>query len=326
MTVALVAFLLSLVLTGLAGWYARRRGVLSVPEERSSHQTAIPSGGGLGIVATWLLVSLVLLYDTAPAVWTFAILPAALILAIIGWADDLNPISARLRFAVQLTVSFGVLAFSWYTGLERSIALLILGGIWLIWNANMYNFMDGSHGMAGAQGVFSGLVLAWLYQRGSAEAMSQISLVVAAACMGFLPWNLARRRVFMGDVGSVPLGFVLACLGVFGVISGAMPVQAAVLVLSVFMVDAGLTLVWRVLKGERWYTAHRQHLYQQLIARGWSHESVLVLYMSINIVMVLPAVVVTVRSPNLAWAVATGLVATMIVGWILAIRRFGVTA
>jgi Fuc2NAc and GlcNAc transferase len=180
--------------------------------------------------------------------------------------------------------------------------------------------------MAGMQGVFSGLVLAWLFQRGGASAMALVSLMIAASCLGFLPWNLARRRVFMGDVASVPLGFVLGALSVVGVIIGVFPVQAAVLVLAVFLVDAGLTLAWRVLRGERWYTAHRQHVYQQLIARGWSHESVLILYLSINIVLVLPAVVVTVSSPNLAWGVTLGLIATMIVGWILVIRRLGVTA
>ena len=180
--------------------------------------------------------------------------------------------------------------------------------------------------MAGMQGVFSGLMLAWLFQRGGAGEMTLVSVMVAISCLGFLPWNLVRRRVFMGDVGSVPLGFVLASLAVYGVISGVLPVQAAVLVLAVFLVDASMTLLWRVIKGERWYTAHRQHLSQQLIVRGWAHESVLLLYLSINIVLVLPAVVVTVSVPNLAWMVSTGLVVAMMLGWILAIRRFGVTA
>ena len=249
MTVLLTSFLLSLVLTGCAAWFARRKGVVSIPEARSSHETVIPSGGGLGMVLTWLLVTGLLLLESSPAIWTVAVLPAALSLSAIGWADDLKPISARIRFAVQLAVSFYVIVFAWNSGLEDSIWLLLLGGIWLIWNANMYNFMDGSHGMAGMQGVFSGLVLAWLFFRGGAESMALVSLMVSASCLGFLPWNLVPRRVFMGDAGSVPLGFVLAFLGVYGVISGPLPVQAAVLVLAVFLVDATLTLIRRVLRG-----------------------------------------------------------------------------
>jgi Fuc2NAc and GlcNAc transferase len=184
--------------------------------------------------------------------------------------------------------------------------------------------MDGSHGMAGVQGVFSGLALAWLFHRSGANGMSLVSVMIAASCLGFLPWNLTSKRVFMGDVASVPLGFVFAGLTVYGVALGMFSGAVALLVLAVFLVDASMTLLVRVLKGERWYTAHRQHLYQQLIASGWSHESVLALYLSINIVLVLPAIVVSVRNPESTWFVTLGLIAMMIVGWTLATRRLGV--
>ncbi len=326
MIVAATTFFLSLGLTGVAAWYARRRGLLAMPDERSSHASAVPSGGGLGLVLSWVLVSLSLLFGSAPSFWLAGILPGALVLAAVGWVDDHHPLRASLRFAVQLAVSLYLLALAGRTGLLDSALMLIVSGLWLLWIANLYNFMDGSHGMAGSQGVFSGLVLWWLFREAGAAEMSLVSLMIAASCLGFLPWNLVRNRVFMGDVASVPLGYALAGLCVYGVGSGSISAVQAMLVLAVFIVDASLTLLGRVLRGERWYTAHRQHLYQRLIASGRSHESVLALYITINIVLVLPAVVVTVRQPEIAWLVAPGLIATMIVGWILAIRRLGVTA
>lgn len=326
MIVALSTFLLSLALTGAAAWYARRSDVLAIPDERSSHSSAIPSGGGLGVVLAWLLVSLALLPGKAPVLWLAGILPGAVALAVVGWIDDHRPLPARLRFSVQLAVSLYLLGLAWHLGLVESAPWLAAALLWMLWIANLYNFMDGSHGMAGMQGVFSGLVLAWMFHRSGSEGMALVSLMIAASCLGFLPWNLVRNRVFMGDVASVPLGFVLAGLCAYGVATGAFPGAAALLVLAVFIVDASLTLLGRVLRGERWYTAHRQHLYQRLIVSGWSHESVLVLYLSINIMLVLPAIVVTVRSPESTRFLTPGLIAMMIVGWSLAIRRLGVTA
>lgn len=326
MIVAFTTFVLSLIFTGVVTWYARRQGMLAIPDERSSHSIAAPNGGGLGIILAWAVVSVGLLGDSAPLLWRGGILPGALALAAVGWIDDRHPLTARFRFAVQLAVSLYLLAFAWQLELVDSIPILVMSGLWLLWIANLYNFMDGSHGMAGAQGVFSGLLLAWLFHRAGADGAALVSTMIAAACLGFLPWNLVRNRVFMGDSASVPLGFALAGLCGLGVVSGDFPAAAAVLVLAVFIVDASLTLLRRVLKGERWYTAHRQHLYQRLIRSGWSHESVLALYLSINIVLVLPAVVVTVRNPDIAWLAALGLTATLTVAWFLAIRRLGVTA
>lgn len=324
--IAIVAVALSYGLTAAAIYYARRRGLLDVPVERSSHATAMPSGGGLGIVLTWVVVSVAVPAGVLPGYWMAAVLPAATVLAIVGWLDDHRPLSPRTRFLVQVAVSFFLLVFAWRAGLLNSALPLILGGLTLLWIANLYNFMDGSNGMAGMQGVFSGLMLTFLFFRAGDAGMALVSLLIAASCGGFLPWNLVRARVFMGDVASVPLGFALAALLVYGTGSGAFSPAAAALVLAAFIVDASLTLFRRVLRGERWYTAHRQHLYQQLILRGWSHLGVLALYQSINIVLVYPAIVVVVEYPHLERIVTPGLIAMMAIGWYLAARRLGVTA
>ena len=130
--------------------------------------------------------------------------------------------------------------------------------------------------------------------------MALIALVVAAACAGFLPLNFPRARVFMGDVASVPLGFIFASLAVYGAQTGSLSLTVSILIMSVFMVDATLTLFARVLCGERWYTAHAQHVYQRLIAQGWSHRRVLVVYQIINVMMVLPAIAVAEKYPQYA--------------------------
>ena len=105
------------------------------------------------------------------------------------------------------------------------------------------------------------------------------------------PVNFPKAQIFMGDVASVPLGFIFASMAVYGVHAGVISLPLSVLVMSVFIIDASLTLIARVFAGERWYTAHNQHVYQRLIAYGWSHSRVLKLYQSINVILVLPAIV-----------------------------------
>ena len=314
------------LLTGLATRYARRSGVIDVPGARSSHLHPVPRGGGAGIVASVAISSLALLYIHEDLWWHWAVLPGFLGLGVIGWVDDHRSLSARVRFAVQLAVSFVLLAFTWRQGVVESVPQLLVAGLAILWIANLYNFMDGSDGMAGVQGVFCGLVLAWLFHRAGDDGSALLALLIASSCAGFLPWNLVRARVFMGDVASVPLGFALGALLIYGVMTGALPPGVAILVLSVFLVDASLTLAGRIIRRERWYTAHRQHLYQQLISAGWTHQAVLVLYQSINIALVLPAVIVAEAKPELSWLLASGLIATLTGGWYIATRRLGVTA
>jgi len=145
--------------------------------------------------------------------------------------------------------------------------------------------------MAGFQGIFAGLVMAALFLAGDAFAMAMLSLVVAAASAGFLPLNFPRARIFMGDVASVPLGFIFAALAIYGWHTDVISLALSILIMSVFIIDATLTLIARVFAGERWYTAHNQHVYQRLIAQGGSHSRILMVYQTINVVLVLPAIV-----------------------------------
>ena len=323
-TVILTA-VLSFVLTGVATVYSRRRGMLDHPGERHSHTIPTPTGGGAGLLAALLIVSLFVMSDVPPY-WMYGVAPGALVLGLTGWWDDHRPLSARFRFLVQVFATLYLLIIFQQMGVVREPVHMMAAALFVLWMANLYNFMDGSDGMAGGQGVFAALVLAWLFH-GAGEAPSTLlSLALAACCAGFLPWNLGRARVFMGDVGSVALGFVFAALLLFGVGAGAFSIPVALMVMSVFLADSTLTLLLRVLKGERWYNAHRQHVYQRLIANGRTHFQVLLLYQAINLALVLPAIAVAVQYPESAWSVAAALALALGSGWFLAIKKTGVLA
>jgi len=321
--IALTVFL-SWLLTGAATWYASRVGLLDHPGERHSHRHPTPRGGGAGLLLALVLVTTVAAPALAPAYWVHCILPGLLVLALTGWWDDHRSLSAGLRFCIQLAVTCYLLACLAGNGWAGGWIAMALGGLFVIWMTNLYNFMDGSNGMAGLQGVFAACVLAWLFGQAGDAQSALLSLLLAAACAGFLPWNLGRARVFMGDVGSLALGFTFAALLLYGVGSGSFALPVGLLVMLLFLTDASLTLLSRVMRGERWYNAHRQHLYQRMIAHGWPHGRVALLYQAINLGLILPGIGVAVYYPAAAWPVALALVAIFSVGWYLLTRRFGV--
>lgn len=321
-----LAAVLSFVLTGLATGYARRRGLIDKPGDRQSHLSPTPRGGGAGLILAFLIAGLLFAQAAMSGHWMYCLLPAVLVLAVTGWWDDHRPLSARIRLLVQLAAAVWLLAFLQQGGLHLNPWLWPIAILFVVWMSNLYNFMDGSNGMAGAQGVFSAAILAWLFARAGDGATSILSLTLAASCLGFLPWNLGKARVFMGDVGSVSLGFTFAALLVYGVGSSAFGAPVALMVLLLFLVDSTLTLIVRVLKRERWYNAHRQHLYQQIIIQGWTHGRVLLLYQAINLLLVLPGIAVAVNYPATAWPMAAALGTALGLAWYLSIRRFGVLA
>lgn len=301
--------------------------MLDVPGERHSHLVTTPRGGGLGIVmalvlADWMLPSGMEL----PRFWIHCLLPAFCGLAIVSLLDDRFSLSVVSRLFVQLAASFYLLACAEYAGWS--------GGIWqwvpmvlvLVWMTNLFNFMDGSNGMAAMQTVFAGLVLVFLFLWADDLPAALLAAALAASALGFLPWNLGNARVFMGDVGSIPLGFLIAGLLFYGVIRGDFPIPVAALVMLVFFCDSSLTLLARVIKGERWYTPHKQHIYQRLIAHGWSHGKVMWVYQLINLLLVFPVIVVAVSFPELAEAALISVACALAMVWFLAMRKFGVLA
>ena len=272
----LVAWCALHVVVGLSGtWlarrYALRRRLVDQPGERRSHTVATPRGGGIAIVASALLAFGWMAATRALPGAVIAMFVAGLVLvAGIGWLDDHRPLSPWLRLVVQ-AVAAALVAFALVAG-GHGAGAAGLGVATTLVLVHVWNFMDGIDGLAASQALLVALgwaLLAW------PDPWALLLLALAAACLGFLPFNLAPARIFLGDVGSGSLGYLLA-VGLLWLPPGAPPRWSwlAWLPLSAFLVDAALTLSLRILRGERWWTPHLQHAYQRWAARGGRHGPV----------------------------------------------------
>ncbi len=324
-SVFLPASLLSAGLVYVAAKVARQYGMVDIPGERQSHTVATATGGGIGIMGALLVSSLVwALSGNVAQPWLLVVLPGLAMLSLVGWMDDRKSLSTLLRLFVQLVVSFSLLAFLAFKGQLENELLILSGGMAIVWIMNFFNFMDGSHGMAGFQGIFTGLLLTVLFQLQNEPELVIPALLLAACCAGFLPFNFPRPQIFMGDSGSVPLGFAVAALLALGLVRDALSFPVALLVLAVFLVDSSLTLLNRVIGGERWYTAHKQHMYQRLIGQGWPHSRVLLLYQAVNIILVVPVTILVTMYPEYAWPLTGMSFLLLTAGWYTASLRLGV--
>ena len=228
-----------------------------------------PRTGGVGVMAGVAAAALVLIVWGHVGKALLAALGGAFVLAGLGLADDRAGLSARLRLLAQVLVAGGFLALAGLAGGWAMGLLLLLG---LVWMGNLYNFMDGSDGLAGGMAVFGFGAFAWAASVGGEPALAAVCGGIATAAAGFLCFNFHPARIFMGDVGSVPLGFTAGALGLVGWWSGAWPLWFPLLVFAPFILDATLTLLRRALRGEKVWQAHRSHYYQRMVQMGLGHR------------------------------------------------------
>jgi Fuc2NAc and GlcNAc transferase len=324
LAVGLFTAVLSFLSSSRAMFLAQKSGMIAEPGQRQSHDIATPTGGGLGLILSIVVTAVILqLVFPLPGFWWQSMLPGVVLLSLVGWIDDKRSVSSLLRLLVQLAVSLWLLGSTWLHFSLNDMGVFAVAMVAMVWMMNLYNFMDGSNGMAGFQGVFAGMTLAVLLQVEGQYAMALVALVAAASCAGFLPLNFPAARVFMGDVASVPLGFIFASIAVFAIQAGFLSWQVACLIMSVFIVDATMTLFARVIRKEQWYTAHAQHIYQRLIGQGWSHHRVLVVYQAINIFLVLPAIILAEMYPQNAMVTAVSVFLLLGASWYFVNRRLG---
>lgn len=314
------AAVVSAVLTAPVRIWLLRRRLLDEPGERRSHSAPTPRGGGLAIVAALVLAWLV--WPGALTAW-WQPMSAVIFMALVGWVEDRHQLPAAWRFVSQLVVAAGLL-LSVHGLHEVSVFGVAVAATWLwsslgvvavIWLINLYNFMDGSDGMAASQGLWAGLVIAVLFALAGESSLAALALAAAGAWGGFLFWNRPPAGIFMGDVGSLALGAIVAGCAVLGEATGTISIWVSFMISSLFVVDATATLVARVAHGQRWYTPHRQHAYQRLLDLGWSHGQVLVLYLLTNVLVVLPVIAAAVRWPHLDTMLAAGLAVALALGW-----------
>ncbi|HUN68448.1 MAG TPA: glycosyltransferase family 4 protein [Burkholderiales bacterium] len=263
----LVAFVVSLACLWVLLLPAGRRLLLDRPNARSLHEKPVPRSGGIAILA-----GIVAGIAASTADMNYAIastLGIALALAAISLVDDVFVLPALIRLAAHLAAAAAAMAILIGVAEPLRFALLALA---VAWYANLYNFMDGSDGLAGGMAVFGFGAYAWAAHQAGHAALVTASASIAVASFAFLLLNFHPARLFMGDVGSVPLGFLAGALGVLGWRDGAWPLWFPILVFAPFVCDATLTLAKRLLRGERVWQAHREHYYQRLVRMGFGHR------------------------------------------------------
>ena len=315
LALALAAFgATALLMPPLIGWL-RRRAVWDVPNARSSHSEATPRGGGIAVAAVIFACGAVWLILVPDMSASLALLGAA-VLALVSWIDDRRRggLPAGLRLAAQAAAVGMVLALlpaeaRIVDGLplwvERAGCFLI----WL-WFTNLFNFMDGINGITGTEMISIGIGLALLQAAaGLAGGSAGLALAVAGAGAGFLPWNWDRAKVFLGDVGSVPVGFLLGWLLLDVALAGFW--IAALILPLYYWVDATATLLRRLLRREKIWHAHNSHFYQQGSRKFGAHVAVTRRIAALNLVLIVLALVAMAGWPLSALAMAAALLLTL---------------
>jgi UDP-N-acetylmuramyl pentapeptide phosphotransferase/UDP-N-acetylglucosamine-1-phosphate transferase len=279
-----IAALVSWAVLSLLLRYADRLP-LDRPNPRSLHARVVPRGAGLAIWAGWLAGSF---WTPGPKTWLF---PLLAVIAI-SLLDDSRGVHIGVRLAVQTAA-----AALWVWLVSPSVPPLI-AVLAIVWMANLYNFMDGSDGLAGTMTVAGfGAYAAAAFYAGADQA--GLLLALATATAPFLYQNVPPARVFLGDVGAVPLGFLAAVFGLAGVSEGWWPLWFPLLVFLPFIADASVTLVYRLLRRARIWEAHREHFYQRLVRLGWGHTRTLKLYGGLMLGTASSAVTALVWAPQL---------------------------
>lgn len=310
----LFAFSLTLVLTPVAIAYAKKKHLLDHPGNRRSHQSIVPRGGGAAAVAVLLVLTLTLLPnhallpDMVVSSSILAFFEAVLLLGLVGYFDDHKAMSNRSKLAVQVLACSIAIYLLWVSAPPNPYIggwLIFLALLAMVWLTNLYNFMDGSHGLAAAQAVFSGLLFAWVFHTIDAEPLVVLALMLASVSAGFLFWNFPRPKAFMGDVLSGTLGVAFSVLIVAAWLIYQLNPVLLCIVLASFVVDASLTLLMRILRGKQWYNPHREHAYQRLVAGRFGHVGTWLVYQGLNFLVVLPAVwLAQTGKINVYWAAA----------------------
>ena len=296
---AFTTFLFAALTTRLLIGFLRKRGVIDIPNERSSHVVPTPRGGGLAIILAFLLASLAMLYfkpaEYLPGIsfWSGLVL-----VAITSLLDDRFNLPVYIRFALHLAaavfVSLATGGFQKFPlpepySFDLGVFNHPLTIFWILAVLNIYNFLDGIDGYAAVQGLVACIGIAFLNPLGMEY---DLSILLAASIAGFLIYNWHPAKIFMGDIGSASLGFIFASLPLyFTNVSVNIGVFSMGIFLWFFLADGAFTIIRRILKGEKIWVAHRTHIYQRLVIKGYSHATVAFAIMLTGLIVVLVYIV-----------------------------------
>lgn len=344
----IISLVVAWAVTAWVSSQAEQLRLVDAPNHRSSHALPTPRGGGLGIVLAGVVSGGWLVLEQASANARLSVvLVLSLLIAVVGLWDDIRSLPATVRFGVQVLVCASLLVV--WGGLPSVVffgslsvrdeiafrflpmaaggvvgwlfsALVLLAGVWWI---NLFNFMDGIDGIAGQQAVFMLVAAAVLVVIGHPEAISHPVWVwmacLAAATVGFLFLNWPPARIFMGDVGSTYLAFMIVFFSLASVRAGWLSYPVWLILAAVFVTDATVTLLRRMVQGERWHEAHRTHAYQRLARRWGGHRPVTFLAVGINIFWLAPLAWICLDCrPAWEWGMAVVAYAPLVLGVVFA--------
>jgi Fuc2NAc and GlcNAc transferase len=304
------SLLLTVGLTGLVKRYALRVNLLDVPNQRSSHQIVTPRGGGLSVVVVFLAAVIGLhFFGHLPTDIYYSLLVGGGLVSAIGFVDDHNHMPALWRFITQVVAAtFAIVMLGGLPDVQLGNRVVDLGFagdvmalVFTVWLINLYNFMDGIDGIAAVEAICIVGSTFVISSAGDHGFVTNLHAVFMAAVLGFLVWNWPPAKIFMGDVGSGFIGFVLA---IFAIISGSLsllPIWCWLILAGVFVVDSTITLVTRAINGEQWYSAHKSHGYQKASRLLNGHRPVTLAVLGINLLWLLPLAWVASTWPEYGW-------------------------
>lgn len=292
----LIFFILAFGFTYFMRAYALKKNIIDNPNERSSHSVPTPRGGGVAVVASYLLGLAFLMYNQQLVIPVgLTLMAAGFVIALLGFLDDRGHINSMLRLAIHFLVAIGVVIslggfgeVNVFNGFQLGFVANIIAVLFLVWLLNLYNFMDGINGIASIEAITVTVSMAMLYLLLNVGLNHQILLLLAACVLGFLLWNFPKAKIFMGDACSGFLGLILGILALIALKENLALFCAWIICLGLFIVDATFTLIRRVITGHKMYDAHRSHTYQILSRHFNSHTPVTLAVAAINIFWLLP--------------------------------------
>jgi Fuc2NAc and GlcNAc transferase len=285
MSIFFYVFIISLVVTSVVRKIAIHKSIIDLPNERSSHSVPTPRGGGLAVAIAWFSGLIYFYVSKELEQSLFFALLSGLPLTLIGFADDLFNLKPGIRFLVQFVCAACAL---WFLGglqhcqlsivnCQFAFILTPLAFIAIIWSINLFNFLDGIDGYISTEVIYIGISLFLL-------TGNKIGILLVVSVGGFLIWNWPNAKIFMGDVGSTLLGFIVAMLAIYYQNTQQVSIVVMLILTAVFWFDATITLIRRILNKEKLSQAHRKHAFQRIVQAGWSHQKTTLWSLGINMV------------------------------------------
>jgi len=327
--ILVTSVLLSWFCIGRLRHYLLAKDIVDTPNERTMHEGRVPRGGGVVIIVMLALVLLGLATSSARPMLFFALFLTVLFWAGLGWWDDKHDLSPKVRLLLQMGFAvLGVSAFGWVDNIQLTADLrlplawfgALLSFVGVLWLANLYNFMDGMDGFSAAQAIVASVTFGfWFWSMGDIE-IALICLVLVGASYGFLLWNWKPAKIFMGDVGSIALGAFFASLIIIASSRFDIPVISMVMLFGLFVTDASLTMIRRIIKREKFWMPHRQHYYQRLGLAGMRHDKIVILSIVVMLFCSLIATFSLIYRDTIL--VCFGVLCLFMLGLVIAVSRY----